>query len=207
MSDALDYLAQVRPEAAEHYLKFLKASGRRLDDKTRFLISVVTKVISGSEVGFRQYMPQALAAGATADEVVDAILCAFPAAGLTKVLNAVNWLLDMNLPEFAPENLGQQQSWHEVARMEEVPEARPVNVEAEGRSLFAFRQGQEVRVYDAHCPHQLNDISKLDIEDNKVVCLNHGWAFDVGTGKCLKGRRDLKSYDAKVDGDLILAYW
>lgn len=207
MSDALDYIAAVRPEAAEHYLKFLKESGRHLDDKTRFLISVVTKVICGSEAGFRQYLPQALGAGATADEVVDAILCSFPAAGLTKILNAVNWLLEMNLPEFAPENLGKKPGWHEVSRLEELPEEKPISIEAGDRSLFAYRQGPEVRVYDAHCPHQLTDISKLDIEENKVVCLRHGWAFDLATGSCLKGRRALKSYDTKVENDLILAYW
>ncbi|MDH5680463.1 MAG: carboxymuconolactone decarboxylase family protein, partial [Spirochaetota bacterium] len=72
MSKRLKFLATARPEAAEAYLKFLKESGRHLDDKTRFLISVVTKVISGTTSGLKQYIPHAIRAGASGDEILDA---------------------------------------------------------------------------------------------------------------------------------------
>lgn len=208
MSEALDYLAAVRPGAATHYLKFLKESSRHLDDKTRFLISVATKVISGSESGFRQYMPQALEAGATADEVVDAILCAFPAAGLTKVMHAINWLLEMDLPEFRPENLGQEQAWRDVTGIEALPEGAPVHVRADGRDLFAYREGDAVRLFDGHCPHQLSDVSHIEIIDNRLTCSRHGWVFDMTTGECVeKGRRPLRSYEVKLKDGRLLARW
>ncbi|MEE9286569.1 MAG: hypothetical protein V3W33_00675 [Gammaproteobacteria bacterium] len=53
MSDALDYLFRVRPEVIKPYFKFLKEGGRRLDAKTRALISVITKVAAQTEPGFR----------------------------------------------------------------------------------------------------------------------------------------------------------
>ena len=86
----LQYLSRERPEAMEHLLAFFRESARHLDPKTRFLISVVTKVINFSPRGLRQYIPRAVREGASPDEVMDAILCAYPAAGLTKVVDAID---------------------------------------------------------------------------------------------------------------------
>jgi len=65
MSDALGYLIKSRPEAMKSYFSFLKEAGKHLDPKTRSLISVITKVDSQTEKGFRQYLPRALRDGAT----------------------------------------------------------------------------------------------------------------------------------------------
>lgn len=208
MSKSLDYLARVRPEAAEHYLKFLKESGRHLDDKTRFLISVVTKVIAGSETGFRQYLPHALRSGATADEVIDAILCAFPAAGLTRVLRAIDWLLEMDLPEFRPENLGQEATWHEVAEMAAIPEGKALFVLVDDRQVFVFKSGEIVRVYDPHCTHHLAQMTEVELTDNTLTCPVHGWVFDLTTGDCVaKGKRPLKSFESKIEDGKLFARW
>ena len=85
MSDALDYLVKARPDAVGHYFRFLKAAGAKLDPKTRALISVITKVHSQTERGFRQYLVRALNEGATPAEVLDALLMAFPALGMAKI--------------------------------------------------------------------------------------------------------------------------
>ena len=82
----------------EHLFAFFNASARHLDPKTRFLISVVTKVISGSKRGVRQYVMRALESGARPDEVLDAVLCAYPCAGLTKVVDAMDVILGMGIP-------------------------------------------------------------------------------------------------------------
>ncbi|MFA5352774.1 MAG: Rieske 2Fe-2S domain-containing protein [Thermodesulfovibrionales bacterium] len=208
MSNALDYLARVRPEAAEHYLKFLKESGRHLDDKTRFLISVVTKVIAGSETGFRQYLPHALQSGATADEVIDAILCAFPAAGLTRVLKAIDWVLEMDLPEFRPENLGRTAEWHEVAELVALHDGRALFLVIDDRQIFVFKTGETIRVYDPHCSHHLTGLTEVELKDNTLTCPVHGWVFDLETGDCIaKGRRPLKSFETKIEEGKLFARW
>lgn len=208
MSKALDYLAKTRPAAAEHYLKFLQESGRYLDPKTRFLISVVTKVACGTDRGLRQYLPQALEAGATPNEVLDAILSSFPAAGLTNVLKAIDVLLDMDLPEFRPENLAGKAEWHEVISQEQIVSERPVYVQAGGRSLFVYRDSTGVRVYDSRCPHQATNIPELALQEGRLTCPKHGWVFDVCTGRCIKkGKRPLRSFEVKMDENMILAYW
>jgi nitrite reductase/ring-hydroxylating ferredoxin subunit/alkylhydroperoxidase/carboxymuconolactone decarboxylase family protein YurZ len=113
MSDALAYLVKARPEAMGHYLAFLKDCGTRLDPKTRNLISVITKVHAQTERGLRQYVKRALRDGCSAAEVLDAVLMAFPALGLSKILWAVDILLAMDLPDFrldAPESAGGSRS-------------------------------------------------------------------------------------------------
>ena len=103
MSDALAYLVKARPEAMTHYFSFLKDAGKHLDPKTRDLISVITKVHSQTERGFRQYLGRALRNGCTPMEVLDALLMAFPALGLAKIVWAVDIILAMDMPEFQPE--------------------------------------------------------------------------------------------------------
>jgi nitrite reductase/ring-hydroxylating ferredoxin subunit/alkylhydroperoxidase/carboxymuconolactone decarboxylase family protein YurZ len=97
-SRGLEFLKKARPRAIEHLLSFFGESSRHLDPRTRFLISVVTKVISGSKRGVRQYVKRAMENGAGAEEIIDAVLCAYPCAGLTKVVDAIDVILAMKIP-------------------------------------------------------------------------------------------------------------
>jgi len=106
MSDALNFLVKARPDAMGHYFKFLKETGKHLDPKTRNLISVITKVHAQTDRGFRQYLSRALREGCTPAEILDALLMAFPALGLAKIVWAVDILIDMDLPEFQADAMG-----------------------------------------------------------------------------------------------------
>ncbi|MEM7542932.1 MAG: carboxymuconolactone decarboxylase family protein, partial [Pseudomonadota bacterium] len=79
MSKALAYLQRARPEAMAAYFSFLKDNGSRLDVKTRDLISVITKVHAQTEAGLLQYAKRALGNGCSSDEILDALMMAFPA--------------------------------------------------------------------------------------------------------------------------------
>jgi alkylhydroperoxidase/carboxymuconolactone decarboxylase family protein YurZ len=82
----------------------------------RALISVITKVHSQTETGLRQYLLRALRDGAIPMEVLDAIMMAFPALGLAKIVWAVDVILALDLPEFRPENMGAAARWHDAPR-------------------------------------------------------------------------------------------
>ena len=116
MSDALTYLLKTRPGPMGHYFKFLKEAGGSLDPKTRGLISVITKVHAQTARGVKQYVKRALADGATANEVLDALLMAFPALGLAKIVWAVDVLLEMDLPEFRIDTLVAEPAWHPLGK-------------------------------------------------------------------------------------------
>jgi len=208
MSKALDYLIQTRGEAITAYFDFLKKSATHLDPKTAALISVVTKVAVQTEGGLRQYLPRALRAGASADEIIDAILFAFPALGLAKIVWAFDIILDMEIPEFDPARLGAAPTWHDVMGADELAAGETRRLVVEGRSLFVHREGDEHLVFDAHCPHQVTDIPELALDGTTLTCPKHRWAFDIRTGECIAvGKRPLRRHESKVEGGRLMARW
>jgi nitrite reductase/ring-hydroxylating ferredoxin subunit/alkylhydroperoxidase/carboxymuconolactone decarboxylase family protein YurZ len=208
MSDALEYLVKARPDAIKPYFQFLKESGKHLDTRTRDLISVITKVAVQTENGFRQYLARALRNGASPQEVLDALLMAFPVLGLAKIVWAVDILLEMDIPEFRPEMLDAAEKWHDVIALDDVVDGDVTYCDADGRSVFIYRAGDELRVYDSRCPHQVTNIPHLALEGKRLTCPKHQWAFDIVTGECVeKGNRPLTRFEHKVESGRVMAYW
>jgi len=209
MSNALSYLIKARPEAMTAYFTFLKDTGKHLDPKTRSLISVITKIDSQTERGLRQYLPRALRDGASPHEVLDAILMAFPTLGLAKIIWAIDILLDMDIPEFSLEYLDAETGWHDLIDIKDVKQGGITYVDdCDGRSLFIYRSGDEFRVYDSRCPHQVTNIPHLALSGKRLTCPKHLWAFDVTTGECVdKGTRPLREFDSRVRQGRLEAIW
>lgn len=208
MSDALNYLLKARPDALGHYFAFLKDAGKHLDPKTRNLISVITKVHAQTDRGFRQYLRRALREGCTPMEVLDALLMAFPALGLAKIIWAVDIILDMNLPGFEPEALTQTGQWHDVMASADIADGAVVRTECEGRGLFIHRNQSTYQVYDSRCPHQGTDMPELGLAGSTLTCPQHQWAFDLASGACIKtGNSPLKRFESKVVQGRLLAHW
>lgn len=207
MSDAIDYLLQARPEAMQPYFNFLKQSGKKLDPKTRALISVISKVHGRTERGFRQYLTRALRVGCSADEILDALLAAFPMIGLSGLTWATDILLDMDLPEFQPQALGREPQWHTVGRIDEFDDGVS-RLACDNRELFIYRNSDVIKVYDSRCPHQVTNIPKLALSDCTLTCPKHEWQFDIRTGECIaKGDRPLTEFEHKIEDGQLLAYW
>lgn len=208
MSDAMDYLLKTRSEALLPYFKFLKEAGKHLDTKTRDLISVITKVAVQTEPGFRQYLVRALRNGATPNEIIDALLMAFPALGLAKIIWATDIILSMNIPEFHPDYLDAEPQWHELIACDDVALDDTVRIDSDGRYVFIFHGDAGFSVYDSRCPHQVTDIPHLALVDGELTCPTHNWGFDIKTGECIKkGKHPLKRYKSKVENGQIFAYW
>jgi nitrite reductase/ring-hydroxylating ferredoxin subunit len=208
MSDALNYLVEVRGDALGHYFKFLKDAGKHLDPKTRDLISVITKVDVQTEGGFKQYLTRALRDGCKPIEILDALLMAFPTLGLAKIVWATEILLEMDIPEFRPENIGAAPRWHDLMAAGDVGDRETKRVDCEGRGLFVYRQDSTYRVYDSRCPHQVTNIPHLALHGTELTCPKHHWKFDITTGQCTaKGTHPLKSFESKVEGGRLMALW
>jgi nitrite reductase/ring-hydroxylating ferredoxin subunit/alkylhydroperoxidase/carboxymuconolactone decarboxylase family protein YurZ len=208
VSDALDYLLKARPDAVGHYFRFLKQAGSSLDPRTRALISVITKVHSQTERGFRQYLVRALHEGVKPAEVLDALLMAFPALGMAKIVWAVDLILEMDIPEFRPELMGAAPKWHDVAAADALEAGEVKRIACDGRELFVCRPQGEWRVYDSRCPHQTTDIPHLALQGSTLTCPKHEWAFDIRSGACIaKGTSPLKRWPSKVVKGRLLAQW
>ena len=207
----LQWLSRERPEAMGHLLAFFRESGRHLDPKTRFLISIVTKVVRLSPRGLRQYIPRAMREGATRDEILDAILCAYPAAGLTNVLEAVQVLRSLDLPtapaedaaEDADEPAGDPE-WTTVARTGDLPPGGAAVVEVRGRSLALFNVDGAFHATSNTCLHEGGELGCGSLDGRVVTCHRHGWTFDVTSGACLTSPgRGVVTYRVRVeDGEV-----
>jgi nitrite reductase/ring-hydroxylating ferredoxin subunit/alkylhydroperoxidase/carboxymuconolactone decarboxylase family protein YurZ len=215
MSDALSYLVKARPQEMGAYFAFLKGAGSRLDPKTRNLISVITKVHAQTENGLRQYLKRALREGATPDEVLDALLMAFPALGLAKIVWAVDVILGMNLPEFALDRLvaeapaaAPEPTWHDVIAESALVDGAAVRASCDGHGVFVFRRGSVVRVYDSRCPHESTDIPELALDGTRLTCPKHEWAFDIESGRCVaKGNTPLTLRPHRIEAGRVLVLW
>jgi nitrite reductase/ring-hydroxylating ferredoxin subunit/alkylhydroperoxidase/carboxymuconolactone decarboxylase family protein YurZ len=209
MSDALNYLIKARPEAMTAYFTFLKDAGTKLDPKTRNLISVITKVHSQTEGGLKQYLKRALREGATGPEVIDALLMAFPALGLAKIVWATDIILKMNLPEFALDGAAASgPAWHDLGATRAIKVGDTTRLDCDGRSVFVHRTKKEFRVYDSLCPHQTTNIPHLALKGTTLTCPKHKWQFDITTGACTaEGDTPLKRFESKTEGGRLFAYW
>ena len=209
MSDALSYLVKARPEAMGHYFAFLKDCGRHLDPKTRALISLITKVHAQTERGFRQYLSRALREGCTPAEVLDALLMAFPALGLAKIVWAVDIILALGLPNFEPAALGAAGEWHDLLATKGFHVGETRRVECDGRWLFVHRHDRRAngwRVFDSRCPHQGTDIPQSALAGATLTCPKHQWTFDIHTGDCIRvGDKPLTQWECKVVKGRLLA--
>ena len=212
MSNALTYLVKARPEAMGAYFRFLKDTGSRLDPKTRNLISVITKVYAQTENGLRQYLKRALREGATAEEILDALLMAFPALGLAKIVWAIDVILRMELPEFRLDTAAAPPdappSWHDVAAIADLADGKTLRTDCDGRGVFVYRKGDSVKVFDSRCPHESTNIPHLALKGRKLTCPKHEWEFDIATGRCTaKGDRPLTELPHKVVKGRVRARW
>lgn len=187
----------------ESYFDFIKKSGTHLDSRTRALLSVITKVDNQTETGFRQYLVRALQAGVTPNQIIDALMIAFPTLGLSKIIWAIDIILAMDIPDFRPEALQTQTAWHAVMPLSDIHAGVSKNI-CDGRDLIIFRMGEEVRVYDSRCPHQATAIPVVSATQNTLTCPKHGWKFDVGTGACVeKGNRPLRKFETKIENGIL----
>lgn len=207
MSDALDYLLKARPEAMGHYFRFVREAGRHLDPKTRALISVITKVHAQTEAGFRQYLRRALNAGATPVEILDAMLMAFPALGLTRIVWAIDVLLRMDLPEFRLDAVTQTPDWLVLGTVDAFESGKTTLAERDGRKVFVHRTDNEYLVYDARCPHRGTEMPATALSGTRLTCPGHGWVFETADGRCVeRGNQALKRLPSKVVDGELLAY-
>lgn len=206
MSKALDYLSKARPDAMEAYFSFLRASGSALDPKIRALISIITKVANQTEAGLRQYARKAVREGTTPDEILDAIMMAFPALGLTKTVWAVDVLLECGVLADIADTAAVDGEWRDICAADQ---ARPVQVvDCDERPLFVVYRDEGWRVFEARCPHHGTNLSGCRVQGGTVECPLHGWRFDINTGACIRfGTENLREFRVRVEGRRVLAQW
>ena len=75
--------------------------------------------------------------------------------------------------------------WHVVARVEDVPEGRPVAVRLLEEDLVLWRVGERVHAWRDVCLHRGAKLSLGRIEQCARVCPYHGWTYNE-EGQCIR---------------------
>jgi nitrite reductase (NADH) small subunit len=91
-----------------------------------------------------------------------------------------------------------------VAEVSSLPAGHGRTVNVRGREFAVYHWGDEFFAIDDRCPHRGGPLGAGYLEDGKVYCPLHGWAFDLKTGACLSNpERPVRVYSTRViDGQV-----
>ena len=61
-----------------------------------------------------------------------------------------------------------------------------------GKKVFVVNKDNQFYVYENSCPHlqielEFNDDDFLDIDNELIICSNHGALFEIQSGNCVAG--------------------
>ena len=94
----------------------------------------------------------------------------------------------------------------EVAAFGEIPPGERKRVEVRGELITIFNlDGELFAIYD-RCPHKKTaPLVRGTLNGVGVKCPNHGYRFDLKTGKCDRGEEwNTRIFQVKIDNDKIL---
>ncbi|MEK9629058.1 MAG: Rieske (2Fe-2S) protein [Nitrospinota bacterium] len=94
----------------------------------------------------------------------------------------------------------------QIAKLIDIPPGGRKRVEFNGERVSIFNiQGELFAIFDT-CPHKKTaPLIRGTLSGNGVKCPNHGYLFDLKTGKCDRGERwNTRVFPLKVEGENIL---
>lgn len=94
-----------------------------------------------------------------------------------------------------------------VANIREIPPGERKRVEINGKRVSIFNINGEFYVINDTCPHKKTaPLIRGTLNGVGVKCPNHGYRFDLKTGKCDRGARwDTKVFSVKIkEGNLLI---
>ena len=93
-----------------------------------------------------------------------------------------------------------------LCELDELVDGGTTVVELEGEHFYVTRVQQQVRVFDAICPHHASKLSFARIKNGTVECPLHGWQFDVASGQCVRGGSDLLERQVKLENNRLYVH-
>jgi nitrite reductase/ring-hydroxylating ferredoxin subunit len=75
-----------------------------------------------------------------------------------------------------------------------------------GTKLILLRWQDEIHAMSGKCPHAAANMAEGDFYRGKVVCPDHGYVFDVATGRTLWPSDEmlcLKRYPVKIEDEIV----
>lgn len=91
-----------------------------------------------------------------------------------------------------------------VARASVIPQGMGTVVTVKGQEIAVFNVQGTFYALDNRCPHQDYPLGRSPVLDNLVLCIGHGWRFNIKTGQCYSASgMDVCTYEVVVEGDEV----
>lgn len=88
----------------------------------------------------------------------------------------------------------------------DVSENGMINVKIKGQPLILTKWQDTIYAISAYCPHAAADLNNGEIYKGRVDCPEHGWRFDLKTGRTLFPPDEacrLKRYEVKEENGMV----
>jgi len=97
-------------------------------------------------------------------------------------------------------------SFFSVAELASLPPGAGRTVFLRGREYAVFNVDGELHAIDNECPHRGAPLGAGLLENGRVHCPLHGWAFDPKTGACeTRLGCEIKTYPTRIEnGEVFL---
>ena len=96
--------------------------------------------------------------------------------------------------------------WYPAFALDELPAGGVRLVKARGAQVAVFRtEDGALHAVDNRCPHEGYPLAQGARKDRVLTCQWHNFKFDLGTGACLMGDEDVRTFPVRVvDGEVQL---
>lgn len=104
-----------------------------------------------------------------------------------------------------------------IAKLDEIPDpgSKGLSIDCENvkLELFIVKKDSQIAVYENSCPHTQGPLDWtpdqfLDLDNNYIMCANHGALFEIHNGLCIYGpckAQSLKALPFKIkDNNIVL---
>lgn len=98
------------------------------------------------------------------------------------------------------------EGFYEAATADSVQPNAMIRVKIEGRPVVLIRYEGQLYAFSAICPHAAADLSQGTLNRWKVCCPDHGYCFDVRSGRILWPEDEpygLRRYSVKVENGTV----
>jgi len=95
--------------------------------------------------------------------------------------------------------------WIAVANLDDLWEGEMTDVQVDDEHILVVRlDGDDIRVYQGHCPHQMIPLANGKLDGHILTCVAHLWQFNLATGKGVNPEGcHLYRYQCKVQDKTI----
>ncbi len=94
--------------------------------------------------------------------------------------------------------------WWFAATLEEIPEGGILTKQIEGDAVVLSKNGAVVSCFQDFCAHMGLPLSDGRVDDGKITCPHHGFAYLLASGECLTAPEvQLRMHAVRVVGDRV----